>query len=291
VPGAPDSAYIPTPFRAVVPEVEVRGSKFHYEESGSGPAVLLLHGLGGDGSEWALQARAFSEKFRVIRPDLKGHGRSAPPNEPLYSPFEHAKDLVALLDQLKVDRAFAVGLSAGGFASLALALDHPTRVSGLVLVSTTAHVDKFTIAVGKKWFDAFQTKGFDAYMDEEIRDIFYPDWLLEHLDEMDRFKESQKGRDLRGIAPSAAANTAWDVRQRIGKIKLPTLVVHGMDDRVVDPTSARILRQTILGSEMKLFSNTGHMLIIERADEFNQIVLDFLSRHTPPPPGAASPPG
>lgn len=265
-----------------MPDVEIRDTRYHYEVTGKGPTVLLLHGLGGDGREWDLQVGPLSERFQVLRPDLKGHGRSAPPKEPDYSPFEHAKDLVALLDYLKIDRVWAVGLSAGGFAALALALDHTSRVEGLVLVATTAHVDKFTIAVGQKWFDTFQTKGFDAYMDQEIRDIFSPDWLLDHLDEMDRFKDSQRGRDLKGIAPSGRANSTWDVRPRIGKIKLPTLVVHGMDDRVVDPTSARILRQTILGSEMKLFSNTGHMVIIERADEFNEVLLAFLTRHAFP---------
>lgn len=272
-----------------MPEAEIRGSTFHYEVSGSGPAVLLIHGLGGDGAEWNLQVGPLSEKFTVIRPDLKGHGKSAPPKEPTYSPYEHAKDLVALLDHLQIDKAWAVGISAGGFASLALALEHAPRVRGLVLIATTAHVDKFTIAVGQKWFETFQKQGYDAYMDQEIRDIFSPDWLLDHLDEMDAFKESQRGRDLKGIAPSGAANTTWDVRQRIGKIKLPTLVVHGMDDRVVDATSARILRQTILGSEMKLYANTGHMVIIEKAADFNQVLLDFLTRQTPelaPPPSS-----
>ncbi len=278
-------------------EAEIRGSSFHYEEVGQGPAVVLLHGLGGDGHEWVYQKAALSSRYRVVIPDLKGHGLSAAPSTPVYSPFEHAKDVVALLDHLKIDQAFMVGISAGGFTCLALALDHTTRVRGMVLLATTAHMDKFTIAVGKKWVDLFQKVGFDAYMDQEIRDIFYPDWLMEHLDQMAKFKESQRGRDLSGIAPSGAANVTWDVRSRIGKIKLPTLVVHGLDDRVVDPTSARILRQTILGSEMKLYPNTGHMLIIERPQEINELLLGFLERAaaktappTSPSPSTPSPP-
>ncbi len=259
-------------------EAEIRGSSFHYEDVGQGPAVVLLHGLGGDGHEWVYQKAALASRYRVVIPDLKGHGLSAAPSTPVYSPFEHAKDVVALLDHLKIDQAFMVGISAGGFTCLALALDHTARVRGMVLLATTAHMDKFTIAVGKKWVDLFQKVGFDAYMDQEIRDIFYPDWLMEHLDQMAKFKDSQRGRDLSGIAPSGAANVTWDVRSRIGKIKLPTLVVHGLDDRVVDPTSARILRQTILGSEMKLYPNTGHMLIIERPQEINELLLGFLER-------------
>ena len=274
-----------------MPDLQVRGSAFHYEELGAGPAVVLLHGLGGDGHEWVLQKGPLSERHRVILPDLKGHGRSAPPPAPLYSPFDHAKDVLDLLDQLHVEKAWLVGLSAGGFVTLALALDHPERVRGIVLAATTAHVDKYTQAVGKRWIETFQKQGFDAYMDQEMRDIFHPDWLLAHLDEMQKFKESQRGRDLSGIAPSGAANASWDVRSRIGRIKLPTLVVHGMDDRVVDPTSARILRQTIVGSEMKLYSNTGHMLILERPKEFNALLLDFFGRGGQRAGGGPSSPG
>ncbi|MDE1819845.1 MAG: alpha/beta fold hydrolase [Euryarchaeota archaeon] len=274
-----------------MPEAEIRGSKFHYEDVGEGPAVVLLHGLGGDGHEWVYQKAALSSKFRLIIPDLKGHGSSAPPKEPLYPPFEHAKDVVALLDHLQVASAWVVGLSAGGFVALALGLDHSSRVRGLVLIGTTAHVDKYTIAVGRRWMETFQKDGFDAYMDQEMRDIFHPDWLLAHLDEMAKFKESQRGRDLKGIAPSGAANATWDVRPRIGKIKLPTLVVHGMDDRVVDPTSARILRQSILGSEMKLYANTGHMVLLERPQELNELLLGFLGRSGLKAPTALPMPG
>lgn len=276
-----------------MPDVEIRGSSFHYEELGSGSAVVLIHGLGGDGQEWVLQKGPLSERYRVVLPDLKGHGRSAPPTGDKYSPFEHAQDVLALLDLLQIDRAWLVGLSAGGFTSLALALEHPERVRGLVLIGTTAHTDRYTLAVGKRWLETFQKQGLDAYLTQLARDIFYPDWLLEHMDVMEKFKASQQGRDLRSIAPSGAANATWDVRSRIGKIKLPTLVVHGLDDRVVDPTSARILRQTILGSEMKLFSETGHMVILERAPELNALLLDFFARkdgesRAPTPEGSPS---
>lgn len=266
-----------------MPRVEVRGAGLFYEETGTGTPLVLLHGLGGNAREWDLQVPALSARYRVIVPELRGHGRSDNPSGPKYSPFEHAQDVVALLDVLSIPKAWVLGLSAGGFVTLALALEHPDRLSGIILVGTAPHSDKFTIAVATGWADAFRNGGIDAYLDRLMKDIFYPDYLLDHLDELDGFRESQKGRDFAGIAPSAVANVEFDVRGRIGKIRLPALVIHGMDDRVVDATHARILRQSILGSEMRLFPQTGHMMIIERPKEFNDVVLDFLDRQGRPP--------
>jgi len=138
----------------------------------------------------------------------------------------------------------------------------------------------------------FREEGVEAYLNRLLQDVFYPDWLLDHLDEADRFREDQRHRRLAGIAPSAAGSFSWDVRGQIARIRLPTLVVHGMDDRVVDPTSARILRQTILGSEMKLYANTGHLLHREHPKEFARLLEDFFSRHeasSSPSPGASGP--
>lgn len=268
---------------------EVHGSRLFYEETGQGPPLVLLHGLGGNAREWDLQVPAFSARYRVIVPELRGHGRSDLPTTPKYTPFDHARDVVGLLDTLGIPKAWVLGISAGGFVTLALALEHPDRLHGVILVATAPHSDKFTIAVATGWAEAFKSGGIEAYLDRLMKDIFYPDYLLDHLDELDGFRESQKGRDFRGIAPSATANVEFDVRGRIGKIRLPALVIHGLDDRVVDATHARILRQSILGSEMRLYPHTGHMLIIERPKEFNEVVLDFLDREGRPPAEEALP--
>lgn len=267
------------------------GPLFH-EDSGAGIPVILLHELGGNARDWDEQARELSTHRRVVVPELRGHGRTAPPPEEAYSPFQHASDIHDLIEHLGLKAPWVVGLSLGGLVALALALEHPEELRGIVLVSTTAHVDRYTREVETRWMQVFREEGVEAYLNRLLQDVFYPDWLLDHLDEADRFREDQRHRRLAGIAPSAAGSFSWDVRGQIARIRLPTLVVHGMDDRVVDPTSARILRQTILGSEMKLYANTGHLLHREHPKEFARLLEDFFSRHeasSSPSPGASGP--
>jgi pimeloyl-ACP methyl ester carboxylesterase len=268
-----------------VPSAELPQGPLFYEDSGTGVPVLLLHELGGNARDWDRQAAALASRRRVVVPELRGHGRSPPPPGDTYTPFQHAADIQGLIDRLALKRPWVVGLSLGGLVALALALDHPEQLRGIVLVSTTAHVDRYTREVESRWMKVFREEGVEAYLNRLLQDAYYPDWLLDHLDEADRFREDQRHRRLAGIAPSVAGSLSWDVRGQIARIRLPTLVVHGMDDRVVDPTSARILRQTILGSEMKLYANTGHLLHQERPEEFTRLLEDFFSRHedTPSP--------
>jgi pimeloyl-ACP methyl ester carboxylesterase len=272
-----------------MPEISLPEGSLHYEEEGSGSPVVLLHALGGNAQDWDRLLPSLRKDHRLLIPEMRGHGRSPAPRATTYTPFEHARDLHTLLGETGAGPCWIVGLSHGGFVALALALEHPEDVRGLVLVSTTAHVDRYTREVMARWLKVFQEQGLEAYLNRLVQDVFSPDWLLEHLDEVDQLKEQERHRRLAGIAPSVAGDSTWDVRGRIAGIRRPTLVVHGMDDQVIDPTSARILRQTILGSEMKLYANTGHLIPIEKADEFGPLVAEFLSRReregeTRPPP-------
>lgn len=261
-----------------MPKILVDEFRMHYIDQGSGEAVVLLHGLGGNCHEWDLQLKAFSSRYRVIAPDLKGHGLSEMPTTPTYTPFDHASDVIALLDALKVEKAWVVGLSAGGFVTLAMAVLHPERLKGMVLVSTAPYLDEDTRNVGERWVQIFQSEGVMAYLSRVVKDLFTLDFFLKHPDEVQDFIDSQKHRNLSGISPSAKGNNSFDVRGELSRIKLPVLVIHGLNDRVVNPSHARRMRQALAGSEVKLFTGTGHIVNVERAREFNDTVLDFLAR-------------
>jgi 3-oxoadipate enol-lactonase len=262
-----------------MPESMVNGFKMNYTDTGKGENLVLLHGLGGNGRAWEGQIEFFSPMMRVIAPDLRGHGRSEPPNAESYTPFNHAEDVVALLDFLKVEKAWFVGLSAGGFVTQAIALRHPERVKGIILAATSPYVDKDIVAVGQKWMEVYLKGGKDAYLDRVVKDIFTLDFYLAHQDVVDRFIETQKHLDFKAIAPSGRGNIGFDVRHELVKMKLPVLAIHGLNDRVVDPAYARRVRQAVVGAEVKLMPDTGHMLNVERPEEFNQAILDFMARH------------
>lgn len=245
--------------------------------------MLLLHGLGGDHTVWDFEIPALSKSYRILAPDLRGHGRSPFPEGARYTFEELERDLQKLLDDHHVGPAHVVGLSGGGLLALRLLIDDPGRVRSLVLLGAAGHMDNHTRAVGQNWADTLRDEGPEAYARRLAMDLFAPDWLEAHLDLAKRIANSQKGRNLRGVVQWGLDMGTFDVRPRLGRVKTPTLILHGLEDSVVDPSHARLLRQAIPGSEVRLFPNTGHLIPIERPEETTQILLEWFARQSAPP--------
>jgi 3-oxoadipate enol-lactonase len=187
-------------------------------------------------------------------------------------------DLRGYLEERGVERSHVVGFSAGGFLALRLALDAPERVETLSLVSTAAHCDGHTRAVADEWARVYREEGSDAFALRLLKDLFHPDWLDAHLDFVDRVRRTWGERDYRAAVQWGLAARDFDVRPRIGRVRAPALIVHGMDDRVVDVAHARFLRQAIRPNELRLLSETAHMVPVERPDEAASAVLGWVRR-------------
>jgi 3-oxoadipate enol-lactonase len=255
----------------------------HVREAGTGPNVVLLHGLGGDHTQWNHQIGALARSCRVLAPDLRGHGRTPAPDGSTFSLEEMGRDLGEMLAALGVDSAHFVGTSAGGFLALRFALDHPERVQSLALLSSAAHCDGHTKSVVAGWAEAYRDEGFDAYVLHLMKDLYAPDWLEAHMESIDAARTALRGRDLKPIVLWAQALRGFDVRSHLGRMRVPTYAVHGMDDRVIDPSHSRLLRQAIRGAELKLFPFAGHMLTIERSTEVTELLQAWFPRAGRPP--------
>jgi 3-oxoadipate enol-lactonase len=263
-----------------VPEPPSPPVALHVREVGSGDPVLLLHGLGGDHTVWDYQIPTLAQKYRVLAPDLRGHGKTPLPDGARYTFGEFEGDLRKLLDDRQIGPVHLVGLSGGGLLALRLVVDDPSRVRSLALLGAMGHMDNHTRAVGQSWADILRDEGPAAYSRRLARDLFAPDWLEAHMDLAEKIAASQEERNLRGVVQWALAMKDYDLRSRLGKVHTPTLILHGLDDGVVDPSHARLLRQAIPGSEVRLFPNTGHLIPIERPEETAQILLDWLDRQS-----------
>ncbi|MEZ0396926.1 MAG: alpha/beta fold hydrolase [Anaerolineales bacterium] len=240
------------------------------------PAVLLLHGLGATGASWGLQLPALSEAgFRPLAPDLPGFGASPYDGRGWTIP-RVAAQMAALLEERQTGPAHVVGISMGGVIAQRFAFDFPALTRRLVLVNTFAALRP---THWRGWlyflqrFVVVNTLGLETQARFVARRIF-PDPHQESLREV--LVESIASADRRAYRRAMLALGLFDSRPWLGRIQAPTLVVTGERDSTVEPLRQRLLADGIPGARQVVVAGAGHALSVERADEFNRILLDFL---------------
>jgi 3-oxoadipate enol-lactonase len=247
------------------------GCRLYHETHGdpsAGPLVLL-EGMGGDIPGWRRNIPHLAAELFVIAYDFRGNGRSDAPDEPVtMSTF--VEDTVALLDQLRIGSAHVYGQSFGGMVAQELALAHPERVRTLVLACTHtggAHVVSSSAKVpkGEPWLALYSPD--------------FADQNPEHVAEDLRVGSQNPQRPHAGRRQWEAAR-AFDAYDRLAGLRVPTLVLHGTEDQMIDPANARILASRIPDAELVLLEGAGHLYHSERSDEADAIVLDFIRRHS-----------
>ncbi len=243
---------------------------------GSGPAILLLHGVGGNHSIWNDMVPGLAKEFRVLVPDLRGHGRSRAPPDSHFTFAEMIGDVLRLLDDQGISSAHWVGLSAGALLALRATLERPDRVRSLTMVSGAAYTDAHTRAVAERWAETYAKEGTDRYALRLLKDLYYPDWVEANLDFADAVREQVKHQDFTPAARWAKSMASFDERARIATVARPTLIVQAMNDAVVDASHGRILRQSIPGAQIRILAETGHEIPVERPQELRNAIADFV---------------
>lgn len=241
------------------------------------PAVLLLHGLGADSSSWALQIPALVEAgFRPLAVDAPGFGRS-PYDGRGWSFRRAASALARLLDEKGVPSAHVVGLSMGGVLAQQFALDHPTRVERLVLVSTFA---RLRAGLSGLWYFLSRavlvhTVGLPKQAELVARRVFPAPEQDALRAELVRVISQADPRAYRG---AMRALGTFNSTPRLKELRAPTLVVTGAADTTVPPHVQRELALSIAGARQVILDGAGHAVSVDAAAEFNRLVVEFLSR-------------
>jgi pimeloyl-ACP methyl ester carboxylesterase len=269
---------------AAVTPVELAG-----RDEGSGPALVLLHGMGGDHRLWNGVIPSLASGFRVLAPDLRGHGATPFPAGSTCSFEEMEADVLGLLDGRGIASAHWVGFSAGAFLALRLALDRPERSRSLTMVSGAAYCDAHQRAIMERWWSTYSNGGPDALALRLLKDLYYPDWIEAHLEVADELRAELPHRDQTATRAWGKAVQTFDEKNRIASLRLPTLIVQAMDDAVVDASHGRILRQTIPGAEIRILVQTGHLIPTERPKELVDSLLGLV-RKADAGAGPAGPP-
>ena len=240
------------------------------------PAVLLLHGLGADGTSWTLQFPALIEAgFRPLAPDAPGFGGSHY-DRGGWNIRRVAGQMAGLLEELGTGPAHVVGLSMGGVIAQQFVLDFPQMTKSLVLVSTFSALRPQDFS-GWWYFIrrsvSVLTLGLEAQAQVVARRLF-PDSKDQALRDM--YLAIVSRADPRAYRKAMFSLGLFDSRKRLGRIKAPTLVVTGADDSTVSPARQRLLAQGIPGARQVVIPQAGHAVSVDQPEQFNQALLEFL---------------
>lgn len=258
-----------------MPSARLDELELHYEERGSGPALLLIAGIPVVASDWAAIAEPLSTTRRVIAYDNRGSGASTVTPGP-YSTRQLAADAAGLLDALEIERADVFGMSLGGMIAQELALGWPERVHRLVLGCTHAgigHAARQPRESSRAF--ALQTEDWAERM-RALAPFAFASGV--DADLLRRFieKKSADVQDPVGYRAQLAAVLAHDSFGRLPAIEAPTMIVTGDDDRVIPAASSDILHGRLRGSRLEVVRGAGHLFFIERPEETLRLLEDFL---------------
>jgi 3-oxoadipate enol-lactonase len=254
------------------------GASLAYEEAGSGPALILAHGLGGNHVSWWQQVPAFAGRNRVVTFSHRGFAPSTSPT-PVPDPGRYAADLAALMDHLAIDRAVIVGQSMGGWTAVEAALAFPERVAGLVLACSTGtfDFDRF----GDTQIQAWRAATPALVADLEHRNIHRAAGarmateapaLLQLYEGIDRLNgdldKEGIGRAIQAMRVRGADDAA--------RITQPVLCIAGEEDVVISARGIALVAVTLPDARLVTIPASGHSVYFERANLFNAIVERFL---------------
>lgn len=265
---------------------EVNGTRLYYEVQGEGRPVVLIHGGLLDSRMWDAQVPVLAKKHRVIRYDVRGFGRSAEPA----APYLAADDLEALLDHLKIPKATLVGLSLGGRISLDFAVSHPERVEALVLLAPGLSGFQGLGDGGKSFWErvaAAQTDGPKKAVELWLKDPIMAPAMenpavaakIRPIAEANQHVYLQNPLFEKELKPPAI--------ERLGTIQCPALLVVGDRDVRAIEAVAGILDVHVRNLRKVVVRGSGHMLNMEKPEEINRLLVEFLAGAEPRPQGTA----
>ena len=254
-----------------MPKSPINGIDLYYESHGddSAPAIVFAHGRGGNHMSWWQQVASFSGEYRCVTFDHRGWGASvAKHGSPLRENF--IDDLTALLDHLKIDKAFLVAQSMGGFSCLGFALAHPERTLGLVLGDTTGGVATERVLAALKNTNPPPDGPARSLSASFIRENPALTFLYQQIGGLNppRGDDGVISGFRREDGPQAEAFAGW---------RIPTLLIVGKEDAIFPPEVIAEVQKVIPGSRMEVVPGAAHSAHFEQASVFNKLLSELFA--------------
>lgn len=248
-----------------------------YRTAGAGPVVVLVHGVGADGSSWNPIAEKLVARFRVVWLDLRGHGRSGPIRSPI-TLDSFVEDVIDVMDAEDIGKADLIGFSLGGMIVQGLALDHAARVDRLVIVSAVAGRSEEERARVRARLEILRNEGIGAItgaaQDRWFTDGFiaaYPERVTERMAQL-------KANDAESYKAAYTVFSTSDLGERLHAIRHQTLVITGEHDIGSNTRMARFMRDQIAGAQLEILPGLKHSVLIEVPERIAMLSMAFLDR-------------
>ena len=260
--------------------IRVGPSRLFVRDEGQGEVILLGHGMWCAGHMFDPMVEEFSATHRVITPDLRAHGRSGVPRSS-WSVADVAEDYVRILDALRIDRVILGGYSMGGMAAVHFALNHPERLSALILMSTSASSEPW---VRRREIDALaatvRLTGAPHWLAfQAAYGVFTPSFRRSALEVVEKWTDQVEAMSRRALIQALhAVSNRPSLEDRLGEIATPTLVLAGQRDWHLSSRHSVVMSEKIPGAELAILPGVGHGLPIERPGETVKLIRLFLKQ-------------
>ncbi len=245
------------------------------------PPIVLLHALATSSALWLPQLPAWSCSFRVVRIDLPGHGAS-PVLEDACTLADFAREIIAVLDELNIDKAAVVGLSLGGMVAQACALEFPARCSALVLAHTGARTDPKVRHMWDERITQCETQGLPAQVASILGRWFPPDFATASPLTLAWVADQIPRTSPQGYAAAIAAIQQLDHMDRLRDIDVPVLVIAGELDMAVPASVARLMAEQISNAQLVVMPGVAHLGNVQAPVLFTETAGVFLNKALQP---------
>jgi 3-oxoadipate enol-lactonase len=242
------------------------------------PWVTFCNSLASDLHMWDFQAAALKGRYRLLRYDRRGHGRTPAAIRPGdWRIADLAADVLALWDALKITRSHYVGCSIGGMTGMALALDHPARIGGFVCADSRSDAPAGAHTLWTERIAQAQRDGMAAMVESTLSRWFTPEFLRWNPPVLDSVRAMIRETSLDGYEGCANAVIHLDLSGRLKELRTRTLFVVGAEDPSTTPAVMKAMHQAAPGSSFLEIAGSSHLCNVEQPERFNRAMIDFLA--------------
>lgn len=263
-----------------MPIIKVNGINIYYELQGSEkmPCLVLNNGIFMNAANsWKSQELVFSKEYYLLKYDLRGQGFSEHPDEE-YTMDLHADDLAQLMIALNISKAHIVGLSYGGGVAQAFVLKYPELSSSLILASTTSEIRSKLDLIICGWINNAKNQNLEGFVSSTIPWFFTSKSLEENPQIIENAKKRYSKLDFASVVELCKCFLSLNFTKHLKDISVPTCIIVGELDLLTETSYIGILEDNISNCESHTIRYASHVICWEKAEEFNTIVLDFLSK-------------